>query len=54
MAIIQHDQYYSYADEDLSLSDNTYTRMNRALVESTVINKVYSNPSCDIFLSSRI
>lgn len=54
MVIIQHDQYYYYVDEDLSLTDNTYTRMNKALIESTVTNKVYSNPSFDIFLSSRI
>jgi hypothetical protein len=54
IVIIQHDQYYAYADQDLSLTDNTYTRMDRALIESTAMNKVYSNPSCDILLRNAI
>lgn len=50
IAVIQQDQYFYFSDQDLSLTDNTYTRMAQVLVESTALNKVYSNPSCNIFL----
>ncbi len=49
VAVIQHDQYFYFADQDLSLSDNTFVRMNEVLINSPEMNMVYSNPSCQIF-----
>ena len=51
-AIFQRGSYYYSINQDLSFQDNAYTRMHQAVSQSTTMNRVYSNPSYEIFVKA--
>ena len=50
VAVFQRGLYYYSSNQDLSFEDNAYTRVYDAVSQSRVMNKVYTNPSYDIFM----